>query len=79
MIGWVNGNEYQQSAETFGILPLMKDIHIKLRMSPYHHIYVVLSQLKLTFWLKKLSKIGKISRIFDNLNGIKSQGVFCQS
>ena len=39
MIGWVNRNEYQQSAKTFGILPLTEDMHIKLGMSPYHHTY----------------------------------------
>ena len=46
MIGWVNGNEYQQSAETFGILPLAEDMRVKLGMSPYHHTYATETKIR---------------------------------
>jgi hypothetical protein len=39
MIGWVNGNEYEQSTETFGILPLSEDMRTKLGMLPYHDTF----------------------------------------
>ena len=39
MVGWVNGNEYEQSTETFGILPLSEAMHTKLGMLPYHNIH----------------------------------------
>jgi len=36
MTGWVNGNEYEQLMETFGILPLSDDLCAKLGILPYH-------------------------------------------
>ena len=38
MIGWVNRNEYEQTTETFSILPLSEDMRTKLGM-PYHSIF----------------------------------------
>jgi hypothetical protein len=36
MAGWVNGNDYERSSETFGILPVLEDARRKLSMLPYH-------------------------------------------
>ena len=39
MIGWVNRNEYEQTTETFSILPLSEDMRTKLGMLPYHSVF----------------------------------------
>lgn len=36
MIGWVNGNDYETTNETFGILPLSDVTRAKLQMLPYN-------------------------------------------
>jgi len=36
MSGWVNGNDYERSSETFGILPVREETQQKLSMLPYH-------------------------------------------
>jgi hypothetical protein len=36
MFGWVNGNDYIRSQETFGILPLSDTARARLGFLPYH-------------------------------------------
>jgi hypothetical protein len=36
MHGWVNGNDYERSGESFGILPLSEATRVKLGMLAYH-------------------------------------------
>ncbi len=35
--GWVNGNDYEPSCKSFGILPLSVPVQERLGMLPYHH------------------------------------------
>lgn len=38
---WVNGNNYQHSTETFGILPFDGEAQNQLSMLPYHHTFAL--------------------------------------
>jgi hypothetical protein len=41
MAGWVNGNEYERSTESFGILPLSESSRAKLGMLGYHNDFAL--------------------------------------
>ncbi|SJL13797.1 uncharacterized protein ARMOST_17245 [Armillaria ostoyae] len=44
--GWVNGGDYEPSAESFGILPLSTPVQEKLGMLPYHYNFAVDTKMR---------------------------------
>ncbi|KAG6826090.1 hypothetical protein H0H92_001158 [Tricholoma furcatifolium] len=44
-ITWVNGNDYEPSSETFGILPLSEDTQSQLGMLEFHSEFAIKEQL----------------------------------
>ena len=45
--GWVNGNKYVRSQESFGVLPIAEEVQTKLGMLVYHPAYA--STLKIRY------------------------------
>lgn len=41
MVGWVNGNDFEQASETFGILPLSPSLRSKYGMHDYSESFAV--------------------------------------
>ncbi|RDB18198.1 hypothetical protein Hypma_000504 [Hypsizygus marmoreus] len=46
VIGWVNGNDFEQSSETFGILPLSESMKTNLGMADFHHKFAVQEKIR---------------------------------
>lgn len=44
--GWVNGNKYLESEESFGVLPIAEDIQTKLGMLAYHPGYATTMKIR---------------------------------